>query len=205
MRKRPYILTLIGMGILTLPFLLPVGCEDNAEPDDWGTPDPTGALSIVPSSVDLMDESASFTAQGGGGPYAWRVSDSTLGGITDTSDSRATYTRQDGKVGINQVILSDSHGRTVSATVNQTGADYVALSVTATPSSLASNQMTSALVATGGAAPYRWSVLESALGQIISVSGDTYSALYGRSRQGNNVVSVEDSNGTVATVTITQP
>ncbi|MFH0881329.1 MAG: hypothetical protein V2A34_16580 [Lentisphaerota bacterium] len=204
MKYRHYMMAglLVAAALL---FYLQAGCEDNSEPDSWGQADSSGPLKVTPASVDLMDETASFTAQGGAGPYSWKVSDATLGQITETRDNRATYTRAASGTGINLISASDSHGRTASAVINQSGDSFTVLSVTATPSSLSSNRMTSALVATGGVAPYQWSVLEQAFGVIVSVSDDTRSAVYGRSHSGNNVVSVEDSSGNIVTTTITQP
>jgi hypothetical protein len=67
-----------------------------------------------------VGDSTTFNASGGTGQYSWRVSNASLGGITDVSGSggrTATYAAN--AEGVNTVTATDSSGESASAEVRQ--------------------------------------------------------------------------------------
>jgi len=75
------------------------------------------ALRITPASATLTvnNETVTFTASGGGGPYSWAVGSTSLGTVAG-SGSTVIYTR---RATGNNTIRVTSAGETVTATINQ--------------------------------------------------------------------------------------
>jgi len=79
----------------------------------------------------------------------------------------------------------------------------VKLTVSASPSSLAADGDKSVITVSKGTPPYSWGVQDINLGNIDTSSGT--SVVYTRLNAGDNAVTVNDSQGNVGNVVITQP
>ena len=82
------------------------------------------AMTVSPPSVTLASGEyyASFTVSGGTPPYIWSSGNVSLGTVSYSADTSylAAYTAVAGTYGQNVITVSDSEGRTASATVTQT-------------------------------------------------------------------------------------
>ncbi|MBA4387042.1 MAG: hypothetical protein C0404_03615 [Verrucomicrobia bacterium] len=78
------------------------------------------SLSVTPNSALLNNngDTATFTAVGGAGPFSWNVVYGAQGGVAPAIGNSTVYTRSAGG-STNSVILIDSDGNTVTATVAQ--------------------------------------------------------------------------------------
>jgi hypothetical protein len=79
----------------------------------------------------------------------------------------------------------------------------VTLTLSANPTTLAANGDKSVLSVTKGEPPYSWGVQDSSLGSLDSSSGTT--VVYTRLGAGDNAITVNDRQGNVGNVVITQP
>lgn len=184
------------------------GCETNS--DVSGTEDGSGdpAFSISPSAVTLRvgDTTVKLSAVGGVAPFAWRVSDATLGTVPADIDTRAvTYTSTGVKEGINTVTVTDDQGWSASALIIH--GDKVDTAVTVTPATvtLSGGTNTQTFTASQGNAPYSWSVDDTSLASIVPVhDSDATQGLLTRVGAGTGRVNVtvRDSVGQTATAVV---
>jgi|APCry1669188910_1035180.scaffolds.fasta_scaffold89049_1 hypothetical protein len=143
---------------------------------------------------------AVFTGAGGTPPYHWSVFSTSLGAIVDSRGNSAAYRRN--VAGDNVVILKDSAGHETYVAVQQPAASHSvivtnALTVkwqdtTLQAAGLTTNGAFAVFEAAGGTPPYYWDVLTPSLGSIV---GGGSSAVYKRTANGDNVVTLKDSVG----------
>jgi hypothetical protein len=170
-----------------------------AERDDELLP----LLKISPevATVSVVGREIVFTAAGGDGIYHWYVSNEANGEISSHGANQCSYKCL--QVGNNDVIVQDGSGHYVAARVTP-----VADTMTITPSSvtLSSGARYVAFTVTGGTPPYSWTVGNASLGIISYSSSSSYTAGYTAvaGAYGQNTVSVKDSEGRVASATVTQ-
>lgn len=149
-----------------------------------------------------------FTASGGTGAYVWQVANTALGNITSVSgsgNSSAVYTANG--IGVNQVVVTDSDGDSATATVRQTesgvGPDPVTVAPTLTTVEAAGG--VAQFSASGGEGTFSWSVSDSRIGRVSSVSGSrNQSATYTASAVGVNSITASDESGRSGTAGIQQ-
>lgn len=159
-------------------------------------------LKIAPTSFTLAanNNQTVFTASGGVEPYSWSVGVSARGHVVaQKDDSQVVYVRD--TAGDNTVIVTDHAGAVAIATVAQPSG--AALSISAAPATLSNNGDQSILTVSGGAPTYTWSLATGSRGTLSATTGAT--VIYTRSTSGNQVVTVTDSNGSVTSMTISQP
>ena len=95
-----------------------IGCDTTKSTDT--------VLTVTPASKELTSagETATFTVSAAGTnttialPLVWTVSDSTLGGIKESSGLTAVY-QSSGKVGVNVITVKDQGDAEGIATVTQ--------------------------------------------------------------------------------------
>jgi hypothetical protein len=134
-------------------------------------------------------------------PLEWSVSDPSLGNILYKSGWTARYEGGSAN-GENTVAVRDQYDNEGYATVKQMSEQY-SVTLTATPNPIPAGTNICTIVATGGVAPYQWSVRNSSLGRMIS-GGTSDHAVYRSEVPGDNVVHVRDANGVLGTVVVTQ-
>lgn len=194
--------------VLILALAVVGGCDNNADvisTDDGG--EGGSAFVIVPSGSELalQDTTVAFTVQGGDAPMSWSVSDSSLGGVTDTDGRTVNYTRSGTSQGVNEVKVEDAIGRTALAVVVQTDqGEAGSLRVSPSEAILHEVDEVVTLTAQGGVSPYSWSTIDSSLGTLSNT--DQSSVNYRRiaAEPSVNVVELKDAQGTLVTATITQ-
>ena len=131
MMKSYFSRLLVVFGCLVV-FVTIMGCEDDPETDTSAyfeenpyssvtrvTTSASDLLTIEPESASLSadGDSTVFKAEGGTPPYTWAVQDISRGSIVIEGESSAAYQR--GSAGDNVVVLQDSAGTTVFASVAQ--------------------------------------------------------------------------------------
>lgn len=215
--KTRSLLSLLVVAILTLiPSVLLTGCESDDSPNTEGVDsyfedhpflsdprDPTSPrlVSIDPASaqISFSGQQVVFTANGGRGPYQWDTANPSKGTVEVRPGAEAAvYTAH--VVGPNDVIVYDQDGHAAVASINGPTAALIA---TANPSTITVDDGLSVLTATGGAPPYRWSVGDNGLGDVLSSNGG--SVVYKRKHSGDNSVWVDDVASNRYTLVIKQP
>ena len=206
----------IGVAALLLTALAFTACEKDKSVSGAGpyfqsnpySSDPRATptaidLSISPSSAVItnLGAKAVFTAVGGTGPYRWNVANGN-GHVSPVGADQAIYSAD--AIGPNQVIVIDDNGQAAAATIDGSTPTPAALTATATPASLGADGSKSILTASGGTAPYTWTVIDASLGHIVGSSAGA-SAVYMRDHSGDNVVTVTDASGSSVNILITQP
>ena len=219
------------MSVLTAAVMVAylAGCETT---DDWDT-----SLTVTPSSVTSQTYPASITFSVTGQstststnttttsdlmnaelgtlslPLTWSVSNAELGTIQSASGHQAVYVRTRG-AGINIVTVQDQLGAQGIATVNQqsqsTSTSSGSLTLQATRPTIPNGENTSQVsVASGGTAPYTWTLENppsgaSSGGSVTPTVGT--SVTYQSDNPGSIVVKATDSSSTplVGRITITQ-
>lgn len=80
-----------------------------------------GPLSISPPGaiIQAVSNVVTFTAKGGIPPYSWKLIDSSLGALSNTSQSSVNYQRTAEGPGENVLELTDSQGTLATATILQ--------------------------------------------------------------------------------------
>ena len=164
-------------------------------------------LTISPSSVTLTPSSniVAFTAilnvtnSNLALPITWSLKDESLGSIVSTTPLGAVY-QGNGRTGNNVITARDQYGNEGAAAISMSSSAYV-ITLAASPSVLSPGTNSCTVTATGGTAPYTWSVGNSSLG---SISGSGSSVAYTSSAAGANSISVTDANGVSASISITQ-
>ena len=157
-------------------------------------------LTANPASLTEDNQRSILTVQGGTPPYSWSVANTALGALQSGSSTAASRVYIRTRAGDNSVTVRDVDRSAANVIITQPS---VALTVTATPASLAKNGDKSIVTVSGGTAPYTWSVQDVALGHLVSTAGS--SVAYVRDRPGENVLTVSDSAGGSAIVLINQP
>ncbi|MDA0322672.1 MAG: hypothetical protein O2923_08155 [Verrucomicrobia bacterium] len=198
-------LAVTGLAMLVIGIGVFVGCEGNkADTDEIraalaGTPPSAGgSISIEPSSAEpnRIDEDIVFHAINGSSPIKWTVSNKDNGFIRVTSDSEVRYVVL--RFGANTVIATDSAGHVASAAI----IDPTSVGIFPTTASLGTDGETAIFNAINGDLPYGFSVSHPDRGTVVKTG--TASALYTRTKVGNNEVIVSDGNGFFASASITQ-
>lgn len=189
-------------------FWFGTGCENNSDVDEADTGSDSPEFTISPSAVVLesYQSNAVFTVKGGIPPYAWSVSDSSLGTIsgadTNSQGQTVNYARTGAGEGVNTVRVQDSRGWTASALVTVNVEDDLTISptiVTLTTANEATN-----FTAAGGIAPYSWSADNSSLGTISHAGGTTATYTRNGTVEGRNTVRIHDTQGLSAAATVVQ-
>ena len=160
---------------------------------------------ILPTSVTIdfpqTGQTIQFRVVGGTPPYgAWSASIPALG----TIDQSGIYTVASSvNQGVNTVSILDSAGAVATAQVTHQ-IEQATLRILPSAASLDENGDTAWFAATGGTAPYGWSIVYPGRGTITSVSADTTTMTYQRTSQGDQTVLLSDAAGNAATVDVTQ-
>ncbi len=193
--KRTALFAFLPLALLAVA--LHCGCEDGgAEEGDVFRIDPSEAtLSVETGAIAL-------TAVGGTAPFRWTVSDAALGTVTGTARV-VTYTRT-AALGANTVRCVDNRQWVATAVIYQPNVTE-ALTIAANPTSLANDDDRSVVTVTGGTAPYRWSVADVMLGNLLPGNETAASRIYVRNRAGDNSITVRDNAGNVVHTIISQP
>jgi hypothetical protein len=153
-----------------------------------------------PSSLGNNGERSVLTAGGGRPPYLWEVQNTALGHLQTATGNSVVYVRD--APGQNVVSVVDSAAAAANVAIAQPD-NGGALKITATPASLARNGDLSVLSVAGGVGPFNWTVLDPALGHVLTATGT--SVVYVRDAAGVSVVSVQDSTGVIANALVAQP
>ncbi|MEI8350716.1 MAG: hypothetical protein WCG36_00240 [bacterium] len=216
--KKQWVIPWLGaLGLFVLTSLILTGCDsgtgDTSELDNYFANHPyvsdprTGgsvvALTPASAELDTVGAQAVFAFNGGTAPYTWDVADASKGSVSG-SGAQGVYTVI--AVGANNVIAYDRDGHAAIATISGSagGSSGAALSIGASPSTLASDGMLAVVTAAGGVPPYAWSLTDNSVGSFPDApSGST--AVYKRLHSGDNAVSVTDSLGNKVSVVINQP
>lgn len=206
------------LAVACLALVIPVGCDDggsgdNGELDAYfdshpyvADPRDDGAtiVTLTPSSATLstVGEKVVFQFNGGSGPITWDVSNGSKGSISANGD-QGVYTVL--AVGANDVIAYDRNGNAAIAKISGSSSDSSSpLSVSASKTLLDANNKMAVLTASGGTAPYSWSVSDDGKGNFVGgITGA--SVQYMRYSSGDNGVTVTDSLGAKASLIIEQP
>ena len=160
-------------------------------------------LGLSPTAATLASDGARarFTASGGTPSYSWSVGDSAKGRVVAQDDTSCVYERT--AAGDNTITVRDSTGAAVLATISQPS-NVIALSITANPNTpLAKDTDVTILTANGGTPPYQWQIADGGRGDVNPHTGSVVT--YTRNHAGDNVVTLTDDQGTVASVIIHQP
>lgn len=162
-------------------------------------------------AVNPVGGITSFTASGGTGSFTWRVSNSSLGNFLEISGSRnSTASYGASGVGNNTVTVTDVTGKSATATVQQSadgGGEIDPVSLNQSLVTVDPDGGTADFAASGGTGEFSWSVGDSSVGIISSISGSrngnaTYSAVTGVT--GQNLVTVRDGGGDSTSATVVQ-
>ncbi len=201
----------VVMGCLVL-----TGCETRSA---------DAPVHISPGSAELrVGQSVTLTAQQGY-DCTWSLEDETWGTLSTRRGPSTVYTSryeptvEEGHAVQTVTLTSTIEGRAEGSGTNSTGyvktseayithlaaaAEPDELSLTASPTSLSANLQRSLLTASGGVSPYTWD-LNTDLGEFISGSATAASRTYRRLQAGDNLITVSDRDGRVASVVISQP
>lgn len=168
--------------------------------------DPDETLSLTPATATLQanGDKYIFTAKGGRTPYSWSLGNTGVGQIEPSGSAQAIYTRS--AAGNNTLLVTDRLGQVASAQITQPPTPTTTnspLAIAPTTLSIASDGVMEKLTASGGTAPYTWSVQSVALGALDRTTG-TF-AVYTRNRSGDNVITVKDAAGTECILIVRQP
>ncbi len=186
------------------------GCEDSGDdraaayfdanpPDASDLPADYEYPSINPASASLANigDQVVLTGVGGKGPYRWSVRDETRGTLTIRAWSQALYTRTGD--GDNTVIMYDSTGHPALTEIAQP--DTPILNVTPAAANLAADGQNVVFTASGGVAPYTWSL--TGPGTLSSTSGAN--TRYTRTAAGNAQLECRDASGQTIIIVIDNP
>jgi len=166
-------------------------------------------LRLIPETVFLLKPAVGpamqFTVAGGFPPYRdWKTSFPDLGTVSDEGVYSVTSSTREGT---NIVTVADSGGDTAVATVEH-GLELQSLSIVPSTTSLPVNGETAWFNANGGRSPYGWSLTYPSRGTFTSPTlGDTTvgdTVVYRRDAVGDQIVVLEDAEGSVASVAVTQ-
>lgn len=212
MKKLIQGITVLMIAIATIICAMP-GCENDESvasaedilPDFNSTrrDDPNlKSLTIEPESGTVTDvgQVFSFRVTDGKGSFVWEAADSSAGtiSVTGSDDRTATYTVA--KLADNDIVVYDSQGNVAIAELNR-----VTSTLSIIPDSLSipaniGDQYN--LMASGGDAPYTWSVVIPSLGDFTGAEGTNVTYRVGSANAGTNTVVLVDTSGDYTTATI---
>jgi hypothetical protein len=169
-----------------------------------------GAPSIAParSRISEADGSVTLTVNGGFPPYTWSVSDDALGILSNTTQPAVNYHRIGAAAGVNTIFVTDSVGKSASATVEQPEVSEPqdpALRVNPSRVEIAQPDGAVTLLASGGVPPYQWSVIDASLGILSNTDQSAVNYRRNGAAAGTNVVELRDSANNLVLVVIDQP
>lgn len=209
---------LLGMAALAML----AGCEGSSDTDVSGaeqyfetspyssaprTEPEAQTLDLKPlfSLISLVNQTVVLTVSGGEGNYHWSVSHPSNGGIHSRGANQAVYTSI--LVAENAILVEDDGGHFAAAYI-QTAASTNAASLSLAPPSvkLAGGELFASFTVSGGSGPYHWTAGNVRLGTVSYSAGTSYVASYTAvsGAYGQNVITVVDSVGRIASATITQ-
>jgi hypothetical protein len=218
--KRTSVLWRVGSAVTLSALFIIAGCEgepddneDYAGVDEYFEKNPydgedredpgTADLEIDPvlQMMSKIGSTAIFQGKGGVGPYTWSVSNPDCGSVESLGWSEAMYTCL--KVGDNNVIVIDEQGHMASAIIQP---EQDTLTIYPASIDLIGAAYYASFSVSGGAPPYSWTVGNVGMGTISYSASDTQTAGYTAvpGTYGVNVVTVTDSEGRVASATVTQ-
>jgi plastocyanin len=151
-------------------------------------------VQVIPSNVNVnQGDTLTFSAVGGSTPYSWTISATSIGSIiASTGVFTATNT-----TGTATITAQDAVGDTGTATVNVV---ILATALTVTPFNVQVNKGdTLTFVASGGSAPYSYSLSATSIGNIVASTGDFTASTIA----GSATVTAIDSRGISGTATVT--
>ena len=210
---------LLGLALLAGAFGLLMGCESDKDTNVDGLDvyfeehpyvtdprdNPNGIVTLKPLSAQItfIGQTITFQAVGGKEPYIWDVVYADRGHVASRSEDQGIYTST--TLEPNTIICFDGAGHSGVAQISASGTNTPVTTLTVLPASanLAAFGDSVSLTASGGTAPYYWSVTDLSLGNVSAGVGST--VVYTRSFSGNNIVSVTDSASNTKQVPITQP
>lgn len=160
-------------------------------------------LDVRPQSyaVSFINQEVVFTVSGGEGDYHWYVSNHANGDINSPGANQAVYIVK--QLAVNSITVQDDAGRY--------GVSYITIgstTISISPSSvtLSSGQLQASFTVSGGTAPYTWTSGNVQLGTVSYSAGSSHVAAYTAvsGASGQNVITVKDAEGRIASATITQ-
>lgn len=198
------------------------GCEGSSDGDASGAeqyldhnpytssprPEPTAqtlVLSPISYMVSFVNQEVAFTVSGGEGAYHWYASNPDNGAILSKGANQAVYVVK--QVAVNSIEVQDESGHYAVAYIT-TSSSTGAVSMVVSPASvtLSGGQRFASFTVTGGTPPYTWTSGNVQLGTVAYSAGASYVASYTAvsGAYGQNVVTVVDVEGGIASATITQ-
>ncbi|NQU41212.1 MAG: hypothetical protein HQ523_14780 [Lentisphaerae bacterium] len=212
--------TRLRLSLVSLPMVLMaalflttvIGCDENEDAIN-GT---IATLLLSPSEAAVNQwthaeqQPLTLDVQGGAPPFAWSLSDGTLGTLNHGDDPYArfaVYTAAVGKEGLNVIQVSDSNGWQAHARILQETFSITLAGSSSTAPNVATltgtNEQIQVTVG-GGVLPLQWTVTDLALGNILGTESRV--TLYTRAgaATGLNVIRVSDSQGLSVDATILQ-
>lgn len=203
-----------------MAFFMLAGCEgdeDASGAEDYFKNNPYSSeprttpeaqeLDLKPPSytVSFINQEVAFTVAGGEGAYHWYISNHANGEINSHGANQAVYIVK--QVAENSVTVQDDAGHyAVSYIRTSTSTNAVVMTVSPSSVSLSSGQLYASFTVSGGTAPYTWTSGNVRLGTVSYSAGTSYVASYTAvsGAYGQNVITVSDAEGRVASATITQ-
>ena len=218
--------TLIAMGTVVVAlaavFCFMPGCEEDADTtgaalDDYFTRNPyvsdprlnPSDVTISPTyaNVTYAGERVHFEVTGGSGSYTWDVSIDANGTINPQGSfgNRATAIYTVTTAGVNDVIVYDADG---DAAIAYISGGFATLSISPATATMATNDTTLILTASGGRTPYTWSEQSDTNNRVSLNPTDGAQTVLTKAAGApfsNEVVVIQltDANGIVAYSTIT--
>lgn len=159
-------------------------------------------LDVEPPSfvVSYINQEVVFTVSGGEGAYHWYVSHQGNGAINSRGANQAVYVVK--QVAGNSITVQDDTGHFAVSYI------LTAQAMAISPSSvtLSGGQLYTSFTVSGGTAPYTWTSGNVQLGTVSYSAGTSYVASYTAvsGAYGQNMVTVKDADGRIASATITQ-
>jgi hypothetical protein len=169
--------------------------------------DPGAAeLTIDPPSyiVSYKQQHVIFTVAGGEGSYHWGVSMPQNGSISAGGANQAVYIVAN--VGVNTIQVQDDAGHYGAAYIVTSSTNIGVLAVSPTSITLSGASLYASFTVSGGTPPYTWTAGNVKLGTVSYSAGTSYLASYTAvaGAYGQNVITVTDSDGLLASAAITQ-
>jgi len=205
-----------------MAFVILAGCEGSSNQDVSGaeqyfnnnpyssvprTESDAQTLELAPPSyvVSFVNQEVVFTVAGGAGDYHWYLSHQGNGAINSHGANQAVYIVK--QVADNSITVQDDAGHyAVSYIMTSSSSGAVVLVVSPSSVSLSGGQLQASFTVNGGTAPYIWTSGNVRLGTVSYSAGTSYVAAYiaVSGAYGQNVVTVKDAEGRLASATVTQ-
>ena len=123
----------------------------------------TITTTALPTASTALSYSASLQAQGGTAPYSWFIASGSLPSGLTLSGSAITGWPSTQGTSTFVLKVSDATGLSATQSLKLTVAGPLTISSTTLPTATISSSFTYAMQATGGTAPYTWTVLSGSL------------------------------------------